>query len=494
MRNSLDPTVHRQRQQQFVAHVQRLLEDERLLVDTTAGRRPATAFFRDVVPGDNAVGVKQKMIELGLFDRELQRNMPPGMSLDVTLSNKTMFGGKQPVGRVRVVTRSPTTALLKGEEPPPMGKDDLNKVLSAMPPPLGRVPQTLVLACTSGFTDDVRAMAGSRTAAGQLVLAEVNDAGGWTVTAPEHLRDLGGLLDPETLGQKQERVRQEIEQSGELLVNGVASDRVAERLRVPRPLVEEVLRDYAQKHPGLATGTFEGTLVLYRDGMSVTAGPTGDDMPFWEKIKGIFGRGEESRDKKVSRLAQEKALLAQQRERAYAEVGEVEKKEAELTATFATATPLAQKRIATEISQLRKRVERIQQLVSTIDKKINIIETGVHNLEMEQHLSKERLESLENVAQASEQVDVGMATLDQLNEQADAVSASGTAMAAAAADVLAERQAKFAQPEPEKAAAKKAPAGADRAGPQRDRERAAAPPLPPIPGERRKVPGAAEPG
>lgn len=488
MRNSLDPTLHRQRQQQFVAHVQRLLEDERLLVDTTAGRRPATAFIRDVVPGDDAVGVKQRMIELGLFDREVQRSMPPGMSLDVTLSGKTMFGGKQPVGRVRVLTMSPVTALLKGDEPPPLGRAGVNQMLGSMPPPLGPVPQTIVLVSTSGFTDDARAMAGSRTAAGQLVLAEVNDVGGWTVTAPAHLRDLADLLDPETLGQKHARVRQDIEASGDLLVNGVASDRVAERLRVPRPLVEEVLREYAQTHPGLAAGTFEGTLVLYRDGTSVTAGPTGDDMPFWETIKGIFGRGGESRDKKVGRLAHEKALLATQRERAYAEIGEVERKEADLTAGFQSATPLAQKRIATEISQLRKRVERVQQLVATIDKKINIIETGVHNLEMEQHLSKERLESLENVAQASEQVDVGMATLDQLNEQADAVSVIGTEMGMGANDVLAELQAKFAKPEPEQATG-------DRAAPQRERERSAtAAPLPPVPGERRKVPGAAEPG
>ncbi|MDB5297515.1 MAG: hypothetical protein JWO31_3498 [Phycisphaerales bacterium] len=490
MSHPSDPSVHRQRQQQFVGHVQALLNDERLAVDTTAGRRPVTGFFRDVTPGDDAVGVKQRMIELGLYDRELQRAMPVGPTLDVTLSNKTFFGGKQPVGRVRVVTLAPTAALLKGDDPPPLGKEGVHRVLAAVPPPLGRVPQTLILVSTSGFTPEARAMAGGKVGAGALVLAEANDAGGWTVTAPGDFKDLASLLDPETPEQKKERVRAAIEASPGLLMNGVAADRLAEEARVPVALAAAALRDYAAKTPGLATGTFEGTLVLYRDGTSTAGGAIGDTMPFWEKMKGLFGAGGESRDKKAARLSQERALLAQQRDRAYAEVEQVEKKEAELTKTFPSATPLAQKRIATEISQLRKRVERIQQLVSTIDKKINIIETGVHNLEMEHHLSKERLETLENVAQSSEQVDVGMATLDQLNEQADAVSVVGSELGMGAQDVLAELQAKFAAPEPAKA--EPSAASADRGTPSR--ERATASPLPPIPGERRKVPGAAEPG
>lgn len=493
MRDSPDPAVHRRCQQQFVAHAQRLLEDERFAVDTTAGLKPVTAMVRNVVPGDDAVGVKRKMVELGLFDRGLQRAMPPGQTLDVTLYQRTFFGGQQPAGRVRVVCASPTEPLLKGEAPGPLDAAAVQKVLSAQPPSLGGLPQTVILVSTSGLTDDARRLA-ERRRGGAVVLAEVNDAGGWTVTAPPGLEGLGPLLDPETDEQKRRRVVADVEASADLLTGGVSADRVAERLRVPRPLVEAALREYAERHPGLAADTFEGTLVVYREGTPGLGDPTGDDaMPFWEKVKGMFGRGEEPREKRVARLSQEKAVLAHQRDRAYAEVELVEKKEAELTAAFPAATPLAQKRIATEISQLRKRVERIQQLVSTIDKKINIVETGVHNLEMEHHLSKEKLAALEDVAKASEEVDVGMATLDQLNEQADAVSVVGAEMSMGASDVLAELQAKFAD-KPEAGSEKSTSAG-EKAAPQRDRTAvgATAGP-PPIPAERRKVPGAAEPG
>lgn len=491
MRDSPDPTLHRQWQQQAVSHVQKLLEDERFLLDTSSGRRSVTDYYRDVVPGDNAIGVKQKMIELGLFDRELQRKMPPGMTLDVALSSRTFFGGKQAAGRMRVITLSPTASLLKGEAGQAVDREEAAKVLASTPPSLGGVPQTVVLVSTSGFSDGALALA-ERRPGGAVILIGQNEAGGWTVHAPPGYEDLATQLDPETASQKRERVRQEIDSGADLFTGGLSAEKVAAQLHLPQTLVEEVFREHAQKTPGLATGTFEGKLVLYRAGLSAPDDTIGENMPFWEKIKGIFGRGEESRDKKVSRLAQEKALLGQQRDKAYAEIELVEKKEQELTKQFPEATPLAQKRIATEISQLRKRVERIQQLVATIDKKVNIIETGVHNLEMESHLSKEKLESLEQVATASEEVDVGMATLDQLNEQADAVSVVGAEMSMGASDVLAELQAKFAEkPVAETPAGERTTTGPTKAPAQPERS-ANAPP--PIPAERRKAPGVAEPG
>ncbi|HEX8911225.1 MAG TPA: hypothetical protein VF796_02615 [Humisphaera sp.] len=495
MRDIPDPSVHHQRQQQVVDHVARLLRDERLRLDTTAGRPSVTTLARDVLPGDQALLVKHRMIELGLFDRDLQRRMPPGLTLDVTLSQQGLFGGKTPVGKLRVVTASPTDALLQGGTPAPLDRAAVQKLLAGGPPPLPgqpRVPQTVILVSTSGFEGGALGLAERRPDGAAVLLVGVNEAGGWTVTAPPGMEDLARLLDPETVSQKMDRLRHDIETSADLMIGGVAADRLAERNAVPRELAERALKDYAERNPGLAVRTLEGTLVLYRDALAIGGDDdTGDTMPFWEKVKGWAGMGGESAEKKVQRLSQEKALLAQQRMRAYGEIEQVEKKEAELTASFPSATPLAQKRIATEISQLRKRVERIQQLVATIDKKVNIVETGMHNLEMEKHLSKEKLASLENVATQSEEIDAGMATLDQLNEQADSVSIVGSEMSMGASDVLAELQAKFAadEAEPAKEAARPVatPAG---------REKAAAPPVgpPPIPAERRRVPGAAEPG
>jgi hypothetical protein len=496
MRNDPDPTVHRQRQQVLLDHVQSLLRDERLKLDTTAGPKPVTTLGRDVSLGDTAVLVKQRMIELGLFDRDLQRRMPPGLTLDVVLSQVGLFNRKTPVGRLKIVTAAPTDDLLQGRSAGPLDRAEVQRLLTAGPPPLPQLaglPQTVVLVSTSGFTGDALALAERRPGGGAVILVGMNEAGGWTVATPPGMQSLASLLDPETNAQKRQRLLDDIEHSADLLTGGVSADRLAERCLVPRELAEQAMKDYAERNPGLAIRTLEGALVLYRDTLSIGGDDTGDDMPFWEKVKGVFSRGE-SAEKKVARLSQEKALLSQQREKAYAEIELVERKEADLTASFPNATPLAQKRIATEISQLRKRVERIQQLVATIDKKINIVETGVHNLEMEKHLSKEKLEQLENVATASEQVDVGMATLDQLNEQADAVSVVGTEMGLGASDVLAELQAKFAAEPKAAEPAAKVSAGPSLTPPSREREAAPSAGPPPIPAERRRMPGAAEPG
>lgn len=497
MRNSPDPNVHRQYQQAFVGHAQRMLEDERLRILTTGGLKPVTELIRDVHPDDSAVAVKQRMIELGLFDRDLQRRMPSGQTLEVTLSAKSFFGGQQPVGRVRIVSVSPTDELLKGQEPLPLDAAGVQKVLATQPPPLGKVPLTLVLVSTSGLTDDARKLALERRGERNLVLAEVNEAGGWTVTTPANAAHLADLLDPESGAEKLKRVMADVDSSTDLMTGGVSAESVAERLHLPKATVERALKQYAAATPGLTAKVVEGTLLVYREGLSaVSAGddPIGDDMPFWEKVKGMFGKAGESREKQTAKLAAERALLAHQRDKAYVEIEQVEKKEAELTASFPSAAPLTQKRIATEIAQVRKRGERVQQLVATIDKKINILETGMHNLEMEHHLSKEKLQSLETVAQASEEVDVGMATLDQLNEQADSVSVVGTEMTGGAQDVLAELKAKFAEkPRPaEVTSAGRATNGGEKAGAQRDRASASG--LPPVPNERRRTPGAAEPG
>ena len=147
-------------------------------------------------------------------------------------------------------------------------------------------------------------------------------------------------------------------------------------------------------------------------------------MPFWEKVSGIF-KHEESTDKKIGRLTQERASLSIQREKAYEEIAAVEKKESDLTKSFKDATALTQKRIATEISQLRKDIERRQQILSAVDKKINVINTGIHTLELQQQVSPEKLKQLESVVTGSEEVEAGLASLQQLDEDANTSAGIG---------------------------------------------------------------------
>src|SRR4051794_6124500 len=88
---STDPAVHRAREQQLVQHVQRLLTDPRLRVDTANGVKPITQMQAEVRPFDRALDVKNEMIRLNLPDRDLQNRMPIGEGLEVTLYTRRML-------------------------------------------------------------------------------------------------------------------------------------------------------------------------------------------------------------------------------------------------------------------------------------------------------------------------------------------------------------------------------------------------------------------
>src|SRR3954471_2950135 len=117
MKNSPDPAVHQQLERQMMEHVERLLGDERLRVDTTRGRRLVTTMFRSVETGDRGVELKRVMAEMGKPDRELQARMPTGAWMEVTLAQKKWFFFKETVGKLQVICVSPTKALLAGQEP-----------------------------------------------------------------------------------------------------------------------------------------------------------------------------------------------------------------------------------------------------------------------------------------------------------------------------------------------------------------------------------------
>lgn len=493
MKISNDPSVHRDREKQLIAHVEKLLEDERLRLDTTRGRRPITTLIRHVQKADKALDVKRLMTELDKPDRELQAKMPTGESLEVTLSQKSMWFFKKQLGKLQVICMSPTRDLIAGNDPGPMSGSAVNKLLADLTTQAGaqNTPSTVVLLSTSGFTRESHELA-ERRANRTLILVEPNDVGGWTVTGPAETKALTDLFDPEQDDAKRQRVRAFLQESRlDLLTGGMAADTIVAKTQIPQQIVEAELKSFAKDNPGLAAKRIGGQFLLYRESSGFSGDLAGADMPFWDKFKGMLNRVE-PRDKKLARFAAEKAGLMQQRSAAYDEIGAVEEKEAALTATFEKATALSQQRIATEIAQLRKQIARRQQILATIDKKINIVETGIHNLEMEQQVSPEKLKDLADVAQSSNHVDEGMATLDQLNEEADDLSVVDTEIPAGVQDVLAELRAKSAAQKVEARAVEEKKASVSDAGTDRATERTSRAEAKPNTSEKRR--SEAEPG
>ena len=421
MKQTTDPAIHQEREKAFFQHVQAVLNDDRLRLLTKSGRRSIAATFPHVTMGQPGVArgesVKRLMMQLNLSDRSLQQRMPVGERLQVLLRRRSLWMFKQPIGRLLVMSWSPTESLLQGEIAKPMEPADINALLAGQKQLSDDLPSTVVVMSTSGFSPQAVELARAK-AQHTLVLAEPNDAGGWTIHAPAAESALAELLDPEQEQAKRQRVRNYLsEHQSDLVLGSVAADKIAAVTLLPVQTVESELKSYARQEPGLAARKIDGKLTLYREGSAI-ADNGGLNMPFWDSIRSIF-KLEESAERKVARLAAERASLTGQRERCYDEIAVVERRESELTKDFQTSTALAQRRIASEISQLRKVIERRQQILSVIDKKVNVINTAIHTLELKQQIDPAKLKKLENIAVDTEEVESGLAALQQLDEEAN---------------------------------------------------------------------------
>lgn len=456
VRTNLDPAAHRQREHQLIEHVQRLLEDDRLRLDTKFGRRPITAYIRDVSRSDKSVDLKRMMSEMNLPDRELQSRMPLGEVVEVTLSQKKMWFLRQAVGRLRVVCVSPARALLRGDIPQPMTPTEVNKLLSSMPPSLGGVPVTLVLLSTSGFTMEAHELA-ERRADRTVILVEPNDVGGWMITGPVETKALSDLFDPEGEDQKRLRVRELIEQSKlELLTGGIATDRVAAKAQLPVQVVEAELKHYAKNTPGLVAKRLDGRVVLFREGTATpgAAAPSssagafagsagGNAMPLIERVKALFARKGDA-EKKIAHLSERRAALSLQRDRAYEDMSVLEQQESALKEQFKNASgAIAKRRITGQMLQLRKDLERRQQLLSVLNQQINVVSTHLHNLELVQQGQVASLPNTDEMTADAVKAEEVLAELEANAELAGTVGSIG------ASGMTAEEQALFDELEQE---------------------------------------------
>jgi hypothetical protein len=388
MKASSDPSVHRHREQQIIRHLEKLLNDERLRLDTSLGARPITAFTRDVNRSDKATDLKRLMADLNLPDRELQNQMPIGETLEVTLSQKKLLIMSQTVGRLRVVCVSPTKALLKGEEPKAMDLGDVSRLLSAVPPSLGGAPTTVVIVSTSGFTIEAHEAADRRPDR-TVILVEPNGVGGWSAYGPVESKALVDLFDPEAEAEKRQRLYQLMEESKtDLLSSGIAADKLAAKSQLPVQLAEAVLKDYARVNPGLVAKRLDGRVVMFREGSAPPAAAAnqsgGSDMPLLDRVKALFARKGET-EKKIAYLSERRTALSQQRDRAYEDMATMEQQEAGLKRQFQEATgSITKRRVTAQMLQLRKEVERRQQLLSVLNQQIEVVSTHLHNLELVQ--------------------------------------------------------------------------------------------------------------
>jgi hypothetical protein len=419
-----DPGVHRQMEQDFIRHVEQLLDDERLRVDTTSGRRPVAGMLKNVQRSDRSVDLKRIMSEMRKPDRDLQSQMPVGESLEIILQTRKLLVFRGVVGRLRVMCVSPTRSLLAGETPKPLTPSEVTKILSEIPQAIGGVPSTIVLMSTSGFTIEAHELA-ERRADRTVVMAEPNKAGGWAVYGPVETKALVDLFDPEAEESKRDRVREEVESSmSDLVGAGIPTDKIAAKTQLPLQLVESELKNYAKSHPGLVAKRLDGRVVLFREGSvpsSATSASGGGEMPLIDRIKTLFARKGEN-EKKISFLSERRTALMQQRDRSYEDITVLETQEAKLRNDFKEATgDLTKRRVTGQLLQLRKDIERRQQLITVLNQQVNVVSTHLHNLELVQQGKSAKLPDHEEVAMDAAKAEEMLAGLEADAELAGSV-------------------------------------------------------------------------
>jgi hypothetical protein len=383
------------------------------------------ALRRDVRKEDREVELKRLMSQMGLPDRSLQARMPVGRMLTAELSATRFLIFRATVGRLKVVCVPPSRQLLEDQKPQPLGPSELAAALAQF----GhhddeRVPTTMLMVATSGFTDAAREMV-ERRPDRTVILIEPNDAGGWAVTATPEVQALAELFDPEVDDQKRQRVRQEIlARRADLLNSGLSAEGLAAATELPVQLVEEELRAHAAENPGLAARRLEGKMVLFRDS-ALAGSPGGVQMPFIQRVKALFGvKGDNER--KIALLSERRAALSIQRDRSFEEMGVLELREGELREQFkGTTSSLTRRRITSQLVQLRRDLERRQQLMGMLNQQVNVISTHLHNLELVQQGQAAQLPDTEELAEDAAAAEEVIAELQANSEMAMSVGAAG---------------------------------------------------------------------
>lgn len=427
MNKPIDPTWHQQREQELARHFTALLAEKKFVVDTTDGRKSVTAFQKTANEADQSVNIKRMMIEAGSSDHALQRKLPSGLSIDVTLKDRHMLIFEKTYGVIRFQSVPPTQSLIKSEEIYPLNERDVRAALNSLPPPLAdgkkRVPLTVILFSSAGFTKEAQLLA-DRLAERTIILVEPNDAGGWTVHGTPETRGVLDLIDPEIDDQKRRRIRDAIAESEfDLSRSGVSAEKMATQTQLPLSKVEEEFKRYANERRGMAAKRMDGRLVLYRES---TPPPNagGTKMPIIDKFKSIFSSSD---DKKIAFLAERRTQIAQQTERVQDDMHALEQHELQLKEQFKTnESALIRKRVTTQLVELRREIDRKAQLLQMLNQQKNVVAAHLHSLELIAQGQGVKLPTGEELAEDAAKAEEVLAQVQADAELADELVGTGS--------------------------------------------------------------------
>ncbi len=407
---------------------------------TTGSRFIAGSWFRRE-DHDRGEKVRAAMVDRRIYDRERYASMPHGRGFTIRgFERRWLFGRRVRSVTIASVLAPPGALLDSNDAPPPVSKTDLLDHVRSIR--CGeRAPHLIGVCSPSGFDDDVWDNP-PEFANVKLVLIAPREDGGWRVQAGDGKLDprLSKLFDPEDAGQKISRVRREVEaRSTDLLIGGLSASGLARKLAMPIALVNSALEAIAKENPELRVSKRSGERFLYR-GAPLMSDEEDGSMSLAEWIRSLFSKeGEEA--KKINVLSERRASLTSRLDRLYEDIGKLEKREAQLLDEGkATSSQVVRRRVASQISRLRKDIARCNTSASMLSKQINVISTHIHNLELAQTGNIAKLPSSEELTQAAvtaEEILEQLGASDELVSDLD-VSMAESSLSDDEADIMRE--------------------------------------------------------
>lgn len=368
------------------------------------------------------------------YDRELLRSLPQNAARIMTCIEPAWFIWERPVAVAVAACLSPLEyhvqrTLADGSDPddksgpPPVGLAELTAYLKQLVGDAS-IPHLVGICSPSGFTEEAK-RSGVDLPNVTLVLVEPREGGGWaTQTVGSHARPSDArLFDPEAVGRKIERIKQEIAlRRADLLTGGLSASALAHRLGLPSSLVGRVFENMLTTDRELRV-SWQGDDVLLFLGAPAAMEDSSVSMIDW--IRQLFsGQGEEAR--KINVLTERRARLAGRRDRLYEDVSRLEEREAELMAQGRdTASATVKRRVATQIKQLRDDMERLNAAARMVGQQIDVISTHVHNLTMIQQGQTAKLPSSEEITQDAVRAEE---MLEQLGAEVELAASLGGAV------------------------------------------------------------------
>ncbi len=421
---------------------------------------PADGFAVVSLP-DGIDHVRATLTGLGHYDRKLLDELPGTQAMGYRF-RKRVFGPISRVNaRLRAQVLAPIEALIEGQTPGPVGREEVLDALARYELlPKRERPTAVAFASATGFTAEAKSLVDAERGP-TLILMGGREDGGWDVTMPTRLRSTGWakLFELETQDERLKRLLYHLDKNASLLDSrGISVPELAAEVGLSEEQTEALVRRACRQDTRLLTVVHEGTLHLSRSPLA----DEGQTMSLWSRIRKLLGF-KPTVAEQVRMLTTQRVQLEQQRKELDERVDALETEEREAVEKGAAASTVVEKKqLAGKLVRTRRQLRRVRAQANVFSQQLDIIGTHIHHMTLAQQGKQVSLPSAEDLTQEAAQAEQIMAELSANADLAAGieVGAQTPMMDEEEAAILAEFEQAAAKPEttgPEAASPSKAP-------------------------------------